>query len=105
MGHSREEFKAVLDAIIAANGSGKVYGQEPPNTGMIYPAIIYKEDLEDVKRADNIPYDITDRYSVTIIEENPTRPVAKAVRLLQYCSFNRRFEVDDLIHTVYNIYF
>lgn len=112
MSRPRSEFKALLDSVAASvveehNDISKVsvYGQAPGNDGLEYPCIIYKEDFEAVDRADNLPYNITDRYSVTIIERDPTRPVAKAVRELEQCTFNRRFEAEDLIHTVYNIYF
>lgn len=101
MSQLRSDFKAVLDTM----GAAKVYGQGPGNTTLVYPCIMYEENLEKKDYADNVPYNITDRYLVTVIESDPDRPVAKAVRQLPLCTFNRRFEADNLIHTVYNVYF
>jgi hypothetical protein len=107
---SRLEFKQLLDTVgqdesLGDEGKATVYGQVPENTTMTYPAIRFEKGFEEVLFADNIPYEVTDRYSVTCIEEDPNTPVAKLVRLLPMCSFNRFYVADNLNHTVYNIYF
>lgn len=102
MSRPRIEFKNLLAATAP---SAMVVGQGPGNVNMIYPAIRYEKNYEEVKRADNIPYDITDRYLVTCIEEDPNTPVANAIRQLEYVEFNRYYVADSLNHTVYNIYF
>ena len=98
----RSEFKDLLETTAP---EAMVVGQKPGNTGMTYPAIRYQKDEEDVVRADNLPYDITDRYLVTVIEEDPNTPVAKKVRQLPMCSFNRFYVAENLNHTAYNIFF
>jgi hypothetical protein len=101
MSQSREAFRDLLKTIPGAT----VYGDMPGNVTMSYPAIQYENDDEFVARADNLPYNITDRYQVTVIEKTPERPIAHLVRQLPMCSFNRKYVADQLHHTVYTIYF
>lgn len=112
MSQPRSEFKKLLDSVAAVYNVGKsaeaiatVYGQAPGAQDMRYPCIRYDNDSEDVMRADNIPYNITDRYMVTVIERLPDKPLAKLVRELPMCSHNRSYPADNLYHTVYTIYF
>lgn len=102
MGQPRSEFKSLLDTTAP---EATVYGQAPGNVAMVYPVIMYEKDTEDVKRADNIPYDITDGYLVTVIESDPDTPIAKKVRQIPMCSHNRSYVAENLHHTVYTIYF
>lgn len=102
MSRPRIEFKELLEA--TAPGA-MVVGQKPGNVNMVYPAIRYVKNFEDVDHADNIPYYITDRYLVTCIEEDPDTPIAILIRELPWCAFNRFYVADSLNHTAYNIYF
>jgi len=102
------EFKDVLKAIAATDSlaeKGTVYGDGPENTEMVYPAIRYEKGFEEIFYADNLPYEITDRYAVTVIEEDPNTPLALLVRQLPMCSFNRFYVADNLKHSVYNIFY
>ena len=102
MTRTRMEFKDLLKATAP---EAMVVGQGPGNTSMTYPAIRYETNSDEVFYADNIPYEITDRYAVTCIEEDPNTPIAKLIRQLPMCAFNRFYVADNLNHTVYNIYF
>lgn len=102
MTRTRMAFKDLLKATAPA---AMVVGQEPGNISMTYPAIRYETNSDEVFYADNIPYEITDRYAVTCIEEDPNTPIAKLIRQLPMCAFNRFYVADNLNHTVYNIYF
>lgn len=99
---TRQDFKALLESV---SSNAMVVGQAPGNTSMTYPAIRYEKDDEDVQYGDNVPYNITDRYLVTVMEYEPDTPVAKLVRQLPLCSFNRAYVESNLNHTVYTIYF
>lgn len=102
MPRPRSEFKDLLEATAP---EAMVVGQQPGNVSMTYPAIRYEDNFEDVIYHDNIPGIITDRYAVTVIETDPNKPVAKKIRQLPMCAFNRSYRADNLIHTVYNIFF
>ena len=82
-----------------------VYFQPPTNVKLIYPCIIYKRDFADVKFADDIPYNRTLRYAVTVIDQDPDSDIPSKVASLPMCLFNRFFTADNLNHDVYNLYF
>lgn len=108
MSQPRSGFKALLESVknfTDPQTAFTVYGVGPDNVTMTYPAVRYEKDDEDVKYADNQPYDITDAYLVTVIEEDPNTPIAKLVRTLPLCSFNRYFVAGQHHHTVYKIFF
>ena len=46
-------------------GSTNVYYQEPPNTGMKYPCILYSFNSIIVDKADNKPYILTGNWTIT----------------------------------------
>lgn len=108
MSRARMDFKELLDSVAQDDSlevKGTVYGVVPPNTGMTYPAIRYESALEEAFYADNVPYEVTDGYTVTVIESDPNKPISKLVRKLPMCAFNRSYVADNLHHTVYNIFF
>lgn len=87
------------------NLAGRAYYQEPPNTGMVYPCIIYKLDDIPTDYADNVPYRRIKRYVVTVIDEDPDSGIREAVADLPKSSFSRAFTADDLNHFVFNLVF
>lgn len=103
MGKSRLQLQTLLESLVPDKEN--VYYQEPATTRMQYPCIIYKHDLEDKKHADNIAYQKTRRYMVTVIDRDPDSDIAEAVSDLPMSSFVRRFAADQLNHTIYNVYF
>ncbi len=48
-----------------------VYFQPPTNVQLKYPCIIYKRDFANSEFADDIVYNHTLRYAITIIDQNP----------------------------------
>jgi hypothetical protein len=82
-----------------------VYGQAPGNDAMTYPAVVYEKDDEEVVHADNLPYNVTDGYLVTVMEKDVNTPIAKLIRQLPTCRFNRAFVSENVNHTVYKIFF
>ena len=101
MAKSRLSFQSLLETLL---GSENVYYQPPPNVTMQYPCIVYEDDDDSVKRADNQVYDWTQRYQVTYIDKNPDSEVKKLLRLLPYSSFSRHFATSGLNHDVFVIY-
>jgi hypothetical protein len=86
-------------------GSGNVYFQPPANVQMEYPCILYKRDTADTKFAGNLPYRFTQRYMVTIIDQNPDSEIPGKVAALPTCIFDRWYAANNLNHDVYVLYF
>lgn len=82
-----------------------VYYQEPENTKMAYPAILYRPDYEERSYADNLTYGLMDRWQVTIIDEDPDSALRQAFRMLGGCAFDRHFRTEGLNHFIYTLYF
>lgn len=102
MARSRSDLH---DRLIDILGSRNVYFQPPMSMKIKYPAIVYKRDGLDVKRADNISYQDKKRYSVTVIDEDPDSEIPDKVLTLLYSSFDRHYAIDGLNHDVYTVYF
>lgn len=82
-----------------------VYFQPPTNIKLKYPCIIYKRDFAETKFADDIPYNHTLRYMVTVIDRNPDSDIPARVASMPMSLFNRFYTADDLNHDVYNVFF
>jgi hypothetical protein len=87
-------------------GTGvKVYFQPPDGTKMAYPCVVYHRDQADSVFADNIPYRFTQRYQVTVIDQDPDSSIRGQIASLPMCLFNRHFAAGNLNHDVYVLYF
>ena len=82
-----------------------VYFQPPANVQMNYPAIVYERDRADFKYADDVPYHVTKKYSVTLMAEDPDESIFEALAALPMCAHERFFVVENLNHDVFSIYF
>lgn len=96
----RFELQSRLEAICS-----HVYHQGPNNTQMVYPAVVYERDRADAKYADDIPYRVTKKYSMTLISRDPDDAIFGALAALPMCAHERHFAVDGLNHDVFSIYF
>lgn len=85
--------------------SPHVYFQQPPNTGMHYPCIIYAYDNAKTEFADNHPYSRTKRYAVTYITRDPDDLIPDDIAQLPLSNLNRIFPADNLHHYVFNLYY
>lgn len=104
MARPRLQLHQLLKAMLP-EGSQHVYFQPAANISMQYPCIVYKRDYADTKFADNLPYQDTKRYQVTVIDADPDSLIPDKVKQLPYSSFQRFFVVDQLNHDIYNVYF
>ena len=98
----RIQLQNLLEDIL---GSRNVYFQPPENLAMKYPAIVYNVDDGDTIFADNAPYRYSKRYMVTYIDADPDSDVPDKIAMLPMCRFSRAYAVDNLNHTVFNIFF
>jgi hypothetical protein len=99
---TRLELQSLLETLL---GSRNVYFQPPPTITMKYPCIVYNLDDMDTIFADNYPYKVEKRYSLTIIDKDPDSNVPDKIALLQKCIFDRHFVTDNLNHNIFVIYF
>lgn len=98
----RPELQTLLVDIL---GSDNVYFQPPPTIKMTYPCIVYRRDYAETVFAENLPYKITKRYQVTVIDPNPDSDIPMKIAKLPMCVFDRFFTSDNLNHDVYNLFF
>lgn len=82
-----------------------VYFQPPSDVQIVHPAIVYERDRADTKFADDIPYNVTAKYAVTLITRNPDDAVWAAIAALPTCAHERYFAAENLNHDVFNLYF
>ena len=99
----RVEFNNILKDVL---GSENVYFQPPPDISMQYPCIVYERDNASTKRADNLTYRFTQRYQVTLIDNNPdNNDVLDKLVMLPLSEYNRHFSTSGLNHDVFVIYY
>lgn len=98
---TRLELQTLLEGFDAAG----VYFQPPENVTMVYPAIVYNRDYQNVGYADNTPYSRTLRYQVTVIDRDPDSLIPGKVASLPLTRYVRHFATDNLNHDVYDVYF
>jgi hypothetical protein len=72
---------------------------------MLFPCIVYERDQASTKFSDNAPYRYTQRYLVTVIDEDPDTVILGRVAALPQSVFNRHWAVDHLNHDAFVIYF
>lgn len=103
MARSRLDLHEELCALL---GSTNVYFQPPESKKMKYPCIVYERSTGDTIFADNRPYRFTPRYSLTLIGKDPDSPlVRKIAEAFPMCRYNRHFEVDNLNHDTFELYY
>jgi hypothetical protein len=72
---------------------------------MQYPCIVYQRDTATTEFANNVPYNRTLRYQVTVIDPDPDSEVPGKVAALPMSTLNRFYAVDNLNHDVFQLYF
>lgn len=85
--------------------SENVYFQPPSGFQMTYPCIVYELDHMKTDFADNNPYTLGKRYSLTIMDRDPDSVFPDKIAQLPKCSFENFFVSNNLNHYVFNIYF
>lgn len=98
----RLDLQTLLEAVL---GSSNVYFQPPANVQMVYPCIVYNRDDINTLFADNAPYRLMKRYSVTVIDRDPDSLIHERVASLPLCLFNRFFTAGNLNHDVFILHF
>lgn len=93
------------ELLVAALGSRNVYFQPPEGFKMSYPCIVYERELISGKYANNKPYLLHNRYSVTVIDRDPESLIPGRIAMFPTCHHDRHFVNDNLIHDVFTLYY
>lgn len=99
---SRLDLQTLLETTL---GTSNVYFQPPPSFKIQYPCIVYERSDIDTKFANNLPYNHTKEYTLTVMDANPDSVIPDAISDLPRCSFSRSFKVNQLNHSVFTILF
>lgn len=95
------EFYEVLSEI-----APNVWYQPPENLKLKYPCILFELSNALIDYADNNPYQITKRYTVTLITKTAdNHEYVDQLLNLPMCTFDREFINEGLVHDVFTIYF
>lgn len=82
-------------------GNNRVYNSPP--TKLEYPCILYTHSGLDVKTSDNKPYKKAYKWTITHITKDPLDDISEKMFNISYCTFDRKYTADKLIHTVFII--
>ena len=96
----RLELQTKLEAVL---GTNKVYFQPPASLTLTYPCIVYKRSGIKSLFGDNIPYSLSDEYTLTVIYKDPDSDLVDKVAQLPKCKLDRTFTNDNLYHAVFTI--
>ena len=86
-------------------GSTNVYYQEPPNTGMKYPCLLYSFNSIIVDKADNKPYILTGNWTITHMFKKISDDTIKYNMLNEFLgiSFDRRIKTGGVYNDYYTL--
>ena len=104
----RLKLHTILCEILGCPETGdqcRAYFQGPNNTLMEYDCIRYSRSKIDPEFADNLPYQLNDRYQLIVIHRNPDSDLPRKVAMLPMCSHERHYKADNLYHDVFNLYY
>lgn len=98
------DLQVILQDIMG--NDGKAYFQPPENLKITYPCIVFERSNALTSYADNKPYTVTKRYSVTLITKGSDNDkYLDQLLMLPMCTFDRQFITEGLVHDVFSIYF
>lgn len=82
------------------------YFQPPSNLTMKYPCIVYGKRPKDTDHANNAIYRATQGYQLTVITKDADSDIADQLTdVFQHCSITNHFTIDNLHHTLLNLYY
>lgn len=98
-----DEFVAFMSE---NNITPHVYFQPPKSVQMIYPCIVYERAFGSTSYANDMPYNYTQSYTVTVIDPDPDSIlIPKLAMRFPTIKYNRHFVNDNLNHDVYSLFY
>ena len=98
----RPNLQTMLEALLE---SRNVYLQPPASTKLLFPCIMYNLADIDTKFANNKPYKLDSKYTLTYITTEPDDPFVYKLAALPKCEFDRSFVSENLYHFVFTLYY
>lgn len=88
-------------------GSSSVYYQSPGKQLMTYPAIIYKDDFDSIRRADNRIYNKHYGYQIILIQDDPDSDLKDIIldNFTHIRQSGKRTVIDNLYHDYFILYY
>lgn len=98
------DLQAMLQELMGE--SVKVWYQPPENLKLKYPCVIFELSNAVSNYADNNPYLVNKRYTVTLITKTAdNHDLLDKILGLPLCTFDREFINENLVHDVFTLYF
>jgi hypothetical protein len=94
-----------LHNLLLTIGGPNVYYQVPSTLTMKYPAIRYSINSIDNEHADDSVYCQSMSYSITVMSKEADSDIVDKISKLPKCRFDRRYVIDNIYHTIFNIYY
>jgi hypothetical protein len=103
----RLELHDILIDLLGTRGEKDtcVYFQPPSTVKMSYPCIVYRRNRIDTNFSNDVLYNHTQAYTVTVIDKNPDSEILNKVLHLPYCQPDRHYTADNLNHDVFIVYY
>lgn len=102
--NDRLKLHKMLCDIIGSTSPKKCAFCPPPSLKLEYPCIIYERVNGGTTYADDNPYIVRERYSVTVIDEDPDSEYVTKMEYLPLCTYDRHYYNEGLNHDVFTIY-
>lgn len=103
---SRETRRLALhEKLVELLGTRNVYFQPPASIHMNYPCFVYSYEDSNKFFANDKPYMINDRYTLTLITKDayPTE-LLESIEAMDYCDFERQYSSDNLHHFSFRLF-
>ena len=101
---SWSELHAALQELMGE--SVKVYFQPPENFKLSYPCVVFDRTNALMNYADNKPYQVTKRYTVTLISKTADdEELLDKLLKFPMATYDRQFITDNLVHDVFSVYY
>lgn len=87
-------------------GSSNVYYQPPSNVKLVYPCVLYNQNVGDSKKASNKLYTYKESYDITFIFRTSNDNIVNSMLTeFTYCSESRRYIAENLYHYTFTLYY
>lgn len=84
----------------------KVWFQPPEGFKLSYPCIVFDRTNALTDYADNNPYRVTKRYTVTLMSKTAdNEELLDKLLLFPMCTYDRQFINDNIVHDVFSIFY
>lgn len=101
---SWSDLQAALQDLVGSDV--KVWFQPPENFKLSYPCVVFDRTNALTTYADNNPYNVTKRYTVTLISKTAdNEELLDKLLLFPMCTYDRQFISDNLVHDVFSIFY